>query len=104
MHALAERVRRLRNGGQTDRYHHVEAGVNSRLDELQAAVLRARLPLLRGWTQRRRALAATTARACRRASRRFASATPVTCTICSRCARRDRDALQAHLAPPASRR
>ena len=55
--ALAERVRRLRNGGQTNRYHHIEAGVNSRLDELQAAVLRARLPLLPHWTARRRALA-----------------------------------------------
>jgi dTDP-3-amino-3,4,6-trideoxy-alpha-D-glucose transaminase len=56
--ALAARLRRLRNGGQTDRYHHVEPGVNSRLDELQAAVLRARLPYLAGWTARRRALAA----------------------------------------------
>jgi dTDP-3-amino-3,4,6-trideoxy-alpha-D-glucose transaminase len=56
--ALAERVRRLRNGGQADRYRHVEAGVNSRLDELQAAILRARLPLLAGWTARRRSLAA----------------------------------------------
>ena len=46
--SLAARLRRLRNGGQRDRYHHVEAGVNSRLDEVQAAVLRARLPLLRG--------------------------------------------------------
>jgi dTDP-4-amino-4,6-dideoxygalactose transaminase len=56
--ALAERVRRLRNGGQTDRYRHQEPGVNSRLDELQAAVLRARLPFLSTWTARRRALAA----------------------------------------------
>ena len=56
--AVAERIKRLRNGGQTTRYTHVEAGVNSRLDELQAAVLRARLPLLGGWTRRRRALAA----------------------------------------------
>jgi dTDP-4-amino-4,6-dideoxygalactose transaminase len=55
--ALAARVKRLRNGGQTDRYHHNEFGVNSRLDELQAAVLRARLPFLRGWTAKRRALA-----------------------------------------------
>ena len=47
-----------RNGGQVDRYHHVEAGVNSRLDELQAAVLRARLPFLRAWTDERRRLAA----------------------------------------------
>ena len=44
--ALAARLRRLRNGGQSDRYRHVEAGVNSRLDEMQAAILRARLPLL----------------------------------------------------------
>ena len=56
--AVAERLRRLRNGGQTSRYLHVEAGVNSRLDEMQAAVLRARLPLLDGWTGRRRAIAA----------------------------------------------
>ncbi|HEU4935285.1 MAG TPA: DegT/DnrJ/EryC1/StrS family aminotransferase [Vicinamibacterales bacterium] len=54
---LAGRVKRLRNGGQTDRYHHGEFGVNSRLDEMQAAILRARLPLLRGWTTRRRELA-----------------------------------------------
>jgi dTDP-3-amino-3,4,6-trideoxy-alpha-D-glucose transaminase len=56
--ALAEKLARLRNGGQTDRYHHVEFGVNSRLDEVQAAVLRARLPELPRWTARRRALAA----------------------------------------------
>ncbi|MBI2834830.1 MAG: DegT/DnrJ/EryC1/StrS family aminotransferase [Acidobacteria bacterium] len=55
---LADRVRRLRNGGQTDRYKHDEAGVNSRLDELQAAILRARLPFLNAWTTKRRALAA----------------------------------------------
>lgn len=54
--ALASRAKRLRNGGQTDRYHHGEFGVNSRLDELQAAVLRARLPFLPGWTKRRRTL------------------------------------------------
>jgi dTDP-4-amino-4,6-dideoxygalactose transaminase len=55
--ALAARARRIRNGGQTDRYHHGEFGVNSRLDEIQAAVLRARLPLLAGWTERRRTIA-----------------------------------------------
>ncbi len=55
--ALAARLRRLRNGGQTTRYHHMEAGINSRLDEMQAAILRARLPYLRAWTERRRALA-----------------------------------------------
>ena len=56
--ALAQQIKRLRNGGQTDRDHHHEAGVNSRLDELQAAILRARLPFLEAWTRRRRALAA----------------------------------------------
>jgi dTDP-3-amino-3,4,6-trideoxy-alpha-D-glucose transaminase len=56
--AVADRIRRLRNGGQSDRYHHVEPGVNSRLDELQAAVLRERLRFLPVWTERRRALAA----------------------------------------------
>ncbi len=55
--ALAARLRRLRNGGQADRYHHVEPGVNSRLDELQAAVLRARLQFLARWTDQRRTIA-----------------------------------------------
>jgi dTDP-4-amino-4,6-dideoxygalactose transaminase len=55
--ALAARAKRLRNGGQTDRYHHGEFGVNSRLDEIQAAVLRARLPFLRSWTSTRRRIA-----------------------------------------------
>ena len=53
---LAGRIRRLRNGGQTTRYHHEEFGVNSRLDEMQAAILRARLARLPEWTARRRAL------------------------------------------------
>ena len=53
---LADRAKRLRNGGQTDRYHHGEFGVNSRLDEMQAAILRARLPLLAKWTKQRREL------------------------------------------------
>ena len=55
---VARRIRQLRNGGQTSRYLHAEAGVNSRLDEIQAAILRARLPHLAPWTSRRRELAA----------------------------------------------
>ncbi|HET7696445.1 MAG TPA: DegT/DnrJ/EryC1/StrS family aminotransferase [Vicinamibacterales bacterium] len=55
---IAARLRRLRNGGQTDRYQHLEFGVNTRLDEVQAAILRARLKWLPRWTQQRRALAA----------------------------------------------
>jgi dTDP-4-amino-4,6-dideoxygalactose transaminase len=54
---LVERVRRLANHGQEGRYHHVEVGVNSRLDSLQAAVLNCRLPLLDGDNDRRRELA-----------------------------------------------
>ena len=54
--ALADRAKRIRNGGQVDRYRHDEFGVNSRLDEMQAAVLRARLELLPAWTERRRIL------------------------------------------------
>lgn len=56
--ALAAKLRRLRNGGQSSRYLHPEFGVNSRLDEMQAAILRARLPRLAGWTSERRSLAA----------------------------------------------
>jgi dTDP-4-amino-4,6-dideoxygalactose transaminase len=55
---VGRRLRRLRNGGQADRYRHEVAGLNSRLDELQAAILRAKLRHLDRWTERRRALAA----------------------------------------------
>jgi dTDP-3-amino-3,4,6-trideoxy-alpha-D-glucose transaminase len=61
--ALADRLRRLRNGGQTERYRHVEFGVNTRLDEMQAAILSARLAWLPRWTSERRALAAEYRRA-----------------------------------------
>lgn len=60
---LAARLKRLRNGGQTSRYHHAEAGVNTRLDEMQAAILRARLRYLPGWTAKRRSIAARYRRA-----------------------------------------
>jgi dTDP-4-amino-4,6-dideoxygalactose transaminase len=56
--ALVERVRLLRQYGQIGRYEHVAQGVNSRLDELQAAVLRLRLPGLARANERRRAIAA----------------------------------------------
>jgi dTDP-4-amino-4,6-dideoxygalactose transaminase len=56
--ALAERLRLIRQYGQADRYQHVERGVNSRLDEMQAAILRAKLPRLAGWNERRREIAA----------------------------------------------
>jgi dTDP-4-amino-4,6-dideoxygalactose transaminase len=56
--ALAARVARLRNGGQSARYQHVEIGINSRLDEMQAAILRGRLKRLPHRTAQRRAIAA----------------------------------------------
>jgi len=55
--ALAARLRQLRNGGQSDKYRHELPGVNSRLDEIQAAFLRVGLRHLSPWTERRRALA-----------------------------------------------
>ena len=54
---LAEKLKRLRNGGQSDRYRHLEFGVNSRLDEIQAAILRVRLERLPEMTEKRRQLA-----------------------------------------------
>jgi dTDP-4-amino-4,6-dideoxygalactose transaminase len=53
----AETLRRLRNYGQVDRYRHASKGWNSRLDEIQAAILRVKLPHLEEWNARRRALA-----------------------------------------------
>jgi len=55
--SLAARLRQLRNGGQSDRYRHEIPGINSRLDELQAAILRVKLQHLPAHTERRRTLA-----------------------------------------------
>ncbi|MGI8547665.1 MAG: DegT/DnrJ/EryC1/StrS family aminotransferase [Gemmatimonadaceae bacterium] len=55
---LAQRVRSLANYGSERKYEHVEKGVNARLDEMQAAVLRAKLPFLDEWNDRRRGIAA----------------------------------------------
>ncbi len=57
--ALAQALRALRDHGQgARRYEHPRVGTNSRMDELQAAVLRAKLPHLGAWTEARRAVAA----------------------------------------------
>jgi dTDP-4-amino-4,6-dideoxygalactose transaminase len=54
--ALAEKLRYLRNYGSKVKYHHEVRGLNSRLSELQAAFLRAKLPHLDAWNTRRAAL------------------------------------------------
>src|SRR5918998_4225162 len=54
---VAELARRLRFHGSTDKKTFTEVGYNSRLDEMQAAVLRVLLPELDGWNERRRAAA-----------------------------------------------
>lgn len=56
--AVADKIKVLRNYGSRQRYHNEVAGKNSRLDELQAAVLRVKLPLLDVWNQRRKDIAA----------------------------------------------
>jgi dTDP-3-amino-3,4,6-trideoxy-alpha-D-glucose transaminase len=55
--AMREKLRLLRDGGRTAGHVCRVAGVNSRLDEMQACFLRAFLPRLEGWNQRRRRLA-----------------------------------------------
>lgn len=55
---LAARIRRLRNYGFAKPSWSVEPGINSRLDEIQAAILRVKLPHLDEWNRERRTLAA----------------------------------------------
>ena len=56
---LAEHMRNLRNHGSPRRYHHEEVGWNCRMDAIQAAILRVKLPHLETWNQQRRQRAAT---------------------------------------------
>lgn len=56
--AIARQVRMLRNYGSEKKYDHQALGCNSRLDEIQAAVLRVKLRQLGNWNEERRAIAA----------------------------------------------
>lgn len=56
---LADRIRALGNYGSRKKYHHEVVGTNSRLDELQAAILRVKLRYLDEWNQARRKVAET---------------------------------------------
>lgn len=55
--SLAEKLRSLRNYGQTDRYKHDFPGINSRMDEVQAAILNVKLKYLDKWNLRRKEIA-----------------------------------------------
>jgi dTDP-4-amino-4,6-dideoxygalactose transaminase len=54
---VAGRLRRLRDHGQAQRYHHDEVGFNYRMDAMQGAILGIKLARLAGWTESRRRLA-----------------------------------------------
>lgn len=54
---IADKIRALRDYGQQGRYNHIYLGFNSRLDELQAAILKVKLKHLDNWNDRRRQLA-----------------------------------------------
>ena len=96
---LAKKIRALGNYGSDRKYHHIYQGYNSRLDELQAAFLRAKLPLLDGVNENRRETARKYLAGMRHPEiilpRVPDAAEPVWHVFGVRCARRQ--ALEAHL-------
>ena len=100
---LAHTIRGIVNHGMYERYHHDVVGVNSRLDSIQAAVLRAKLPLLDSYNFKRR-------EAARKYSQKLSHhdkiTVPMICDVCDchvfhqytlRLKNSDRDALVKHL-------
>ncbi len=73
---LAKRLRKLRTHGGTKEYEHSEVGINSRLDELQAAILRVKLPYLDEWSKERGRRAAIYSQLLSEANLRFPVITP----------------------------
>ena len=102
--AIAEQVRLLRNHGSRRRYQHLLLGTNSRLDELQAAILRVKLQRLARWNAARRRLAARYARAFARHGLLRQVVLPETRAGCTHVFHlyviriRQRDRIQRHLA------
>ena len=73
---IAARLRRLRAHGGSNEYEHEEVGINSRLDELQAAVLRVKLPSLDRWSDERASKAALYSKLLSEADLSFPLVTP----------------------------
>ena len=102
--ALAQRLRRLRAHGGMTEYEHVEVGINSRLDELQAAVLNVKLPHLDQWSDARARVAGVYTRLLDEADLSFAVTAPYLRRDCRHIFHqyvirvpRHRDALMDHL-------
>lgn len=102
--ALAQRLRRLRTHGGDTEYQHLEVGLNSRLDELQAAVLNVKLPHLETWSNQRAERAAVYSQLLSEADLSFELTTPFVRPECRHIfhqyvirVSRHRDALIAHL-------
>lgn len=91
---IADKVRALGNYGSDYKYHHIYKGYNSRLDELQAAFLRAKLPLLEKMNEARRKIAQKYMEGINNSQiilpHIIAEVTPVWHIFAIRCKRRDR--------------
>ena len=97
---LADRVRTLRNYGSRKKYHNEVRGMNSRLDELQAAILRVKLRHLDQWNERRRAIALAYTRELQEAGCKLPRVPPWAQPVWHQFVVRhsDRDGLARHLA------